>query len=386
MKKEQLILKAFVEQIATPLQARYARLYKGNGEEFDKIFTYFHQELDGYFDFLNQKNNINKHYNAYESRMLMKLMDEFEELQYSLNEVGTSIVLDDSYEKAIEICRNFLTESGGSTIPDDFMAIRLKKFEPIFTLPAKMIVVPETQHKYQLSLVGQGAFATVQQYRDSHYDCIFALKQAKKNLEPRELERFKHEFEILKKLSFPYILEVYSYDTTYDRYTMEFCDFTLDDYLRTNGQKLSFSARKKLALQFLYGINYLHHKQILHRDISYRNILLKKYDFNATIVKLSDFGLAKELKSDFTKSDSEIKGTIVDPSIEKFKDYNLANEIYSIGFILLFIFTSKKNLPATSGGIFDIVNQCTHREIPLRYKDVTTIIDAIDGLRENTKD
>lgn len=382
MKKEQLILKAFVEEIDTPLQARYGRLYKGYGEEFDKIFAYFHQEFDSYFDFLNQKNNINKHYNAHESRMLMKLFDEFEELQYSLDEVGTSVVLDDSYKKAIETCRTFLTGSGGSTIPDDFTAIQLKKFEPVFTLPAKVVVVQSAQNKYKLNLVGQGAFATVQKYRDSHYDRVFALKQAKKNLEARELERFKYEFKLLKKLSFPYILEVYSYDEANDRYTMEYCDFTLDEYIRNNGQKIPFSARKKLALQFLYGINYLHHKDILHRDISYKNILLKKYDFNALILKLSDFGLAKETSSDFTKTDSEIKGTIIDPALDSFKDYNLNNEIYSIGFILLYIFTNKKSLPSKNGGIVDIVNRCVERTVSERYKNVEEIINAVDALSD----
>jgi len=161
---------------------------------------------------------------------------------------------------------------------------------------------------------------------------------------------------------------------------MEYCDFTLDDYIRNNGQKLSFSARKKLALQFLYGINYLHHMDVLHRDISYKNILLKKYDFNALILKLSDFGLAKERSSDFTKTDSEIKGTIVDPALDSFKYYNLNNEIYSIGFILLYIFTNKKSLPSNSGGIIDIVNKCVERTVSERYTNVEEIIDAIDTL------
>lgn len=47
-------------------------------------------------------------------------------------------------------------------------------------------------------------------------------------------------------------------------------------------------------LQVAIGLEYMHSKQILHRDLKTQNILLNK---KRTIVKLSDFGISKELST-----------------------------------------------------------------------------------------
>ena len=207
-------------------------------------------------------------------------------------------------------------------LPEEFEKIPLIKYESIFTVTNKIISIPNTNHNNSLAVIGEGAFSIVKKYKDQYYDKFFALKQAKRNLTDRELARFKREFEILHDLSFPYVLEVYSYNYENNSYLMELCDFTLHDYISKNNQ-LSFKNRKKLALQFLYGINYLHKKKLLHRDISIRNILVKSYDFSSAIIKLSDFGLIKEEISAFTKTDTDMKGTRIDPSLDFFKNYEI---------------------------------------------------------------
>jgi eukaryotic-like serine/threonine-protein kinase len=73
----------------------------------------------------------------------------------------------------------------------------------------------------------------------------------------------------------------------------KYCDATLGQYIASNNAKLSFGTRKRVALQFLYGLNYLHSKGHLHRDVSYGNVLVKRYDGVAVVVKLSDFGLLR---------------------------------------------------------------------------------------------
>lgn len=383
MGKDDLIIKDYIDRIEGTLTGnKYLRLYNEQSDDFKKIFAYFHEYFNYLFEFLNEKDKVNKHYNAGSSRDLINLIEEFEELRYTLKDAGQEIVLNKTYQEAIEFCKTFLSPSGGSTIPDDFRPIKIIKYEPILELANKSIHIASRGQTFQLSMIGQGAFSIVQKYKDPYYQKEFAVKQAKKNSTERELTRFKREFDILKDLSFPYILEVYAYDDKKNSYVMEYCNTTLDTYIKRNNTKLGFYSRKKLALQFLYGVNYLHKKSILHRDLSYRNILLKQYDYGVAIIKLSDFGLIKEKRSEYTQSDSEIKGTIVDPSLEKFKDYNVLNEMYAIGFILGFIFTGKQNLSHGIGSVHDIIRKCIDHDPTSRYDKVTDVIKDVEALTE----
>ena len=109
-------------------------------------------------------------------------------------------------------------------------------------------------------MVGSGSFAHVYSYVDPDYGIKFAVKRAKKDLDERDLQRFKQEFEVLKKLSFPYVVEVYRHDEAHNEYRLEYCDTTLRDYIATRNGKLGFAARNRIALQFLHGVNYLHHE------------------------------------------------------------------------------------------------------------------------------
>jgi serine/threonine protein kinase len=74
-----------------------------------------------------------------------------------------------------------------------------------------------------------------------------------------------HQQPSLKRLSFPYIVEVYQYDETRNEYKVEFCDETLRKYIGTRNSNLAFATRKRIALQFLYGLNYIHSQGFLHR-------------------------------------------------------------------------------------------------------------------------
>lgn len=195
------------------------------------------------------------------------------------------------------------------------------------------------------------------------------------------MARFKGEFEVLKSLSSPYVLEVYRYDDQRGEYTMECCDASLREFIARHNATLKFGTRRRIALQFLYGMHYLHSKGHLHRDISYQNVLVRQYDGVTVVVKLSDFGLHKGRDSDLTRTESELRGTILDPTIRSFKEYDVANEIYSIGFVLSFIFSGRTNIGACKGAVALVVNKCVDHNRAARYEDVLAIIRDVEELR-----
>lgn len=213
MSKEEMIIKDYVERFAPRIDGeKYLRLYEDQDPNIQKVYAYFHQQFNSLFEFLNQKNAVNKHYNADESRQLIDLIQEFEEFQYEMKQVGHEAVLTTVYREAIKYCNSFLSSSGGSTIPETYVPISIIKYEQILEQTSKAIKVAGRSAAYGLTMIGQGAFSVVQRYKDPFYNRYFAVKQAKKTSTDRELARFKNEYEILSKLNFPYILEVYSYD------------------------------------------------------------------------------------------------------------------------------------------------------------------------------
>ncbi|KAG8378325.1 hypothetical protein BUALT_Bualt08G0125700 [Buddleja alternifolia] len=88
--------------------------------------------------------------------------------------------------------------------------------------------------------------------------------------------------------------------------------------------------------QILHGLKYLHHRNVIHRDIKCANILV---DTNG-LVKLADFGLAKATKLNDVKS---CKGTAfwMAPEVVRSRGYGLAADIWSLGCTVLEMLTGR---------------------------------------------
>lgn len=363
---------------AQPSSDSFTRLYED--QEFGHMFSVLHKHLNQHFDAINDRAKTTHHYWADNSRDLIALIDELEQDLHNLKLAGNEVKLDQRYKEAIEHCRPWLSRSGGSTVPDDFQLIDVVKFEPVFSRPATTVKLKKPTMPIKLKMVGEGSYATVHSFVDPDYGIKFAVKRAKRGISERDLQRFKQEYEVMKRLSFPYIIEVYHYDEDRDEYRMEFCDETLRTYISKRNSRLSFSSRKRIALQFLYGINYLHSQNLLHRDISLQNVLLKVYASGAVLVKLSDFGLVKDQSSTFTRTQTEMRGTIRDPLVHSFKDYGVVNEMYSIGWVLSYIFTGRESLPAANNDVGRVVQKCAANNVEQRYPTVLSLISDVEHL------
>jgi tRNA A-37 threonylcarbamoyl transferase component Bud32 len=321
--------------------------------QLKEIFSVIHFQLNSLLSFLNNK-KFSGHYNAHESRDLIYIINLIKRAKLVLKDSKFNFEVDEYYEGILTSCEDFLRESGGSPIPDEFPKIEIIENKPIFSLSeSTTIQSPHMISSFPTKVIGEGSYATVHKYKDTHYDRFFAIKKAKKDLSLEELIRFRTEFEELKKLNSPYVIEVYNYDEEKNQYTMEFADTTLAEYISKNNNKLTIHQRIQLVLQILRSFSYIHNKVLLHRDISYQNILIKYYDEDLAVIKVSDFGLVKLRESNLTRHGTDIKGTLNDPSLSQigFENYEVRHEIYALARVINFVLTGK-----TAGVFYDSEN------------------------------
>jgi eukaryotic-like serine/threonine-protein kinase len=318
------------------------------------IFSTLHSKLIILFKSMNGRlptgPEQSAHLLASLSRELIETIDTIEELQRALKNTPLAFNIDGYYQKIITECNKFLNASGGSEIPPGMGKIELYYTIPIF-IPQNSITVvsPKVDKSFELELIAEGSYAHVFKYKDDYYQKIFALKRAKKDLNQKEILRFKREFEQMKNLNSPYIVEVFCYNNTANAYIMEYMDLSLNEYIRKNNSKLTYSQRKNIGYQILKAFSYLHSKGMLHRDISPKNILIKEYD-DVLVVKIADFGLVRIPESNLTTANTEFKGYFNDPSlvVEGFDSYNILHETYALTRLLYYVMTGKTRIDKIS--------------------------------------
>jgi len=373
-------LARYLSQYSSNPGSPYHEIYVDHGD-YAAAFASIHERLDGELSFMNQKdrNGRGGHFNASNSRTLLGILDEIDRLRKELDRLGVRLEIAAEYSRVIDGCRLWLEGSGGSAIPEGFTPILIEEYDAVFHLADSGLVVP-LNSRVDLQLVGEGAYAVVHKFVEPNYGMVLARKRLKSSASEREAERFRREFDIMKNLDFPYLLTVYTFNGADNSYVMEFCNATLESYVARHNGKPAFDLRirKRIALQFLYGLNYIHNRNLCHRDISLKNILIREYEGLTAIVRLSDFGLAKDVQSDFTRTESEIRGTIIDPALDRFKDFAAVNDIYAVGHVLSYLFTGRKVLLTDGSALSMIIQRCSHSDPRQRYQRVIEVIRAVE--------
>lgn len=365
------------------INAEYSDLYKSfRNQKLREMLMTLHHDLVGLFRTMNERlptGEHEAHFWAEPSRDLIKRIEIIFSLVSSLRETSLAFQIDPYYLDLLTRCRDFLSSSGGSSLPPNMAKIELYYTLPIF-LPLSSITISYNQQElaFDLKLIGSGSYANVYKYKDTFYKRPFILKRAKKELTDKEVARFKREFDVMNDLSSPYILEVYCYNPDKNEYIMEYMDYTLDGYIAAHNSTLTIIQRKGIAQQILRAFDYLHSKGHLHRDISPKNILIKEYD-DTLVVKLSDFGLVKIADSTLTTVNTEFKGYFNDPAlvVEGFNTYSIVHETYALTRVIYFVMTGKTNTEKiTNQNLRSFVERGLNPDKAKRFQNIRDMISA----------
>lgn len=190
------------------IDSTYLELYRRE-QVLPRAFAYIHAGLDIEFKHMNYKarGGSSGHFNADNSRNLLDLIDLLAEARTVLNKAGHSLTMAPEYQRVIENAPAWLVDSGGSPIPEGFTPVEVESYAPVFSLGDQAVTVSDSR-TVKLTPIGEGAFALVHRFTDPNYGMTLARKKLKPGADDREKERFRREFELMKELQFPYVLEV----------------------------------------------------------------------------------------------------------------------------------------------------------------------------------
>jgi len=186
-------------------------------------------------------------------------------------------------------------------------------------------------------LLGKGAFGKVNLALHLASGRLVAIKSfnKKKLTTKRAKRKIKTEIEALSKLRNPFCTQIYDYfeTDTHILIVMEYVCGDLLGFIRKRA-KISEPTAKIIFKQIIKGLQYIHKKKIVHRDIKLDNVLI---DLTNT-VKICDFGVCRILQPGDIMYEHCGTPAYIAPEIFKDEGYEgFSCDIWSAGVTLYYM-------------------------------------------------
>lgn len=229
------------------------------------------------------------------------------------------------------------------------------------------------------ALIGQGSFGSVYLALHAVTGELMAVKQVEMptatntQLDTKKkgmVEALKHEIGLLRELKHENIVQYLgsNSDETHLNIFLEYVPGGSVATMLVNYGPLGESLITNFVRQILTGLNYLHSKEIIHRDIKGANILVD----NKGSVKISDFGISKRVEASSLLTPAQKKGAAqrvslqgsvfwMAPEVVRQTAYTRKADIWSLGCLIVEMLTGQHPHPDCSQmqAIFKIGSQDT---------------------------
>ncbi|MDZ4699185.1 MAG: serine/threonine-protein kinase [Rhodothermales bacterium] len=190
-------------------------------------------------------------------------------------------------------------------------------------------------------VIARGGMGVVYEARDVRLDKVVALKTMTPQLarNPTVRQRFEQEARTLARLEDPHVVRIHALqDEGPDTFiVMEYVQGpTLAEYLRRRG-RLSPKEALFLTRQLLTALSKAHRLAIVHRDLKPANVMLARDDEGRPLVKVLDFGIAKQLGGAAQTMTHGAIGTLLYMAPEQVRgarDIDGRADLYALGVML----------------------------------------------------
>ncbi|XP_026532759.1 RAF proto-oncogene serine/threonine-protein kinase isoform X1 [Notechis scutatus] len=240
--------------------------------------------------------------------------------------------------------------------------------------------------------VGSGSFGTV--YKGKWHGDVAVKILKVVDPTPEQFQAFRNEVAVLRKTRHVNILLFMGYMTKDNlAIVTQWCEgSSLYNHLHVQETKFPMLQRIDIARQTAQGMDYLHAKNIIHRDMKSNNIFLHE----DRTVKIGDFGLAT-VKSRWSGSQQveQPTGSVLwmAPEVIRMQDSNpfsFQSDVYSYGIVLYELMTGElpySNINNRDQIIFMVGRGYTSPDLSKLYKNCPKamkrlVADCVKKVRE----
>ena len=268
--------------------------------------------------------------------------------------------------------------------------MKMEATEPGATAPAKGYADLSIGHlfanRYKIEQVlGRGGMGVVYKATDSQLDETVAIKTLPGDVmtrSPEDLERFKREIRLARKITHRNVLRTFDYGEAEGVYfiSMEFVrGYTLAELLdEAPNRQMPTRAAVGITRQICRGLQAAHEQGIIHRDIKPQNVLI---DAKGE-VKLMDFGIARMAETPEAMTQAGlIVGTphYMSPEQVQGKLLDARSDVYSMGVLIYEMLVGHRPFESSSltGVLTAHITEAARPPIELRPdigREINTIV------------